>query len=75
MTPNNSTKPMGDQPVDRSWGHRRTWELKNIVRALSLFPWLNTQEDLDRLAAVDRELAVPGKRKKKGESEPKLPTF
>jgi hypothetical protein len=64
MTPNNSTKPMGDQPVDRSWGHRRTWEL-NIVRALSLFPWLNTQEDLDRLAAVERELALRSRGKRK----------
>jgi hypothetical protein len=44
---------MCGQPVDRSWGHRATWELKNIMRALSFFPWLNTQEDLDRLAAAN----------------------
>ena len=54
---------MCGQPVDRSWGHRATWELKNIMRALSFFPWLNTQEDLDRLAAAKRELASRSRRK------------
>jgi hypothetical protein len=63
MKTNKSEKPMCDRPTDRPWGHRPTWELKNIVRALSLFPWLNTEEDLDRLAVVKRELALWSRRK------------
>lgn len=36
---------MSDINLDR----RATWELKQIVRALSLHPWLNTQEENARL--------------------------
>jgi hypothetical protein len=33
-----------------------TWELKNMVLALSLHPWLNDLEDTKRLIQAQREL-------------------
>ena len=32
-------------------GNRPKWELKNMVKALSLMPWMNTPEDEKRLEA------------------------
>jgi hypothetical protein len=37
---------------------RPTWELKNIVKALSFHPWLNTIEDTKRLGDAKTELKV-----------------
>lgn len=33
-------------------GDRATWELKNMKKALSMFPILNTDEENERLEAV-----------------------
>ena len=33
-------------------GNPPTWALKNRVKALNMLPWLNTAEDLERLAAA-----------------------
>jgi hypothetical protein len=43
---------MTDINLDR----RATWELKQIVRALSLHPWLNTQEENARLERAKKLL-------------------
>lgn len=43
---------MADINLDR----RPTWELKQIVRALSLHPWLNTQEENARLERAKKLL-------------------
>ena len=34
-----------------------TWELKNMVKALSMHPWLNTPEETKRLKAAKEELS------------------
>ena len=43
---------MSDINLDR----RATWELKQIVRALSLHPWLNTPEENARLERAKKLL-------------------
>tara|TARA_R100000773_G_C4219134_1_gene117665 strand:+ start:2488 stop:2637 length:150 start_codon:yes stop_codon:yes gene_type:complete len=43
---------MADINLDR----RPTWELKQIVRALSLHPWLNSQEENARLERAKKLL-------------------
>ena len=43
---------MADINLDR----RATWELKQIVRALSLHPWLNTQAENARLERAKKLL-------------------
>ena len=43
MTYSEATKIIGNQP---------RWALKNMIKALSLHPWLNTDEDDERLAAA-----------------------
>lgn len=37
---------------------RASWELANMVKALGMLPWLNTADDLARLAEAKRELAI-----------------
>jgi len=36
--------------------HRATWELKNMVKALSMFEILNTKEENIRLKEAKKEL-------------------
>lgn len=36
---------------------RPTWELKNMVKALSMHPWLNTPEETQRLDNAKKELS------------------
>ena len=36
--------------------HRETWELKNMVKALSMMRALNTDEENERLAKAKQEL-------------------
>ena len=43
MTYSEATKIIGNQP---------RWALKNMIKALSLHSWLNTDEDNERLAAA-----------------------
>ena len=43
---------MADINLDR----RPTWELKQIVKALSLHPWLNSQEENARLERAKKLL-------------------
>ena len=45
---------MADINLDR----RATWELKQIVRALSLHPWLNTPEENARLERAKKLLKL-----------------
>lgn len=33
-------------------GNQPTWALKNMVKALNMLTWLNTEEDKERLAAA-----------------------
>jgi len=35
---------------------RPSWELKNMIKALSFHPWLNTKEENDRLQLARQEL-------------------
>ena len=35
---------------------RPSWELKNMIKALSFHPWLNTKEENDRLHLARQEL-------------------
>ena len=37
-------------------GNRPTWELKVIVKALSMHPWLNTREETERLETAKKIL-------------------
>lgn len=43
---------------DRPWITRPTWELRNMAKALSLLPWLNSPEQEERKAEVERELKL-----------------
>ena len=45
---------MADINLDR----RPTWELKQIVRALSLHPWLNTPQENARLERAKKLLKL-----------------
>lgn len=42
----------------RPMGARATWELQNMVRALGLMTWLNTDDDLARRNEAQRELRI-----------------
>ena len=41
---------------NRPYAGRPTWELKNIKKALSFHPWLNTDEEMKRLENIHAEL-------------------
>ena len=41
-----------------------TWELRNMVKALSFHPWSNTPEEKQRLKAAKSELAKRSHQKK-----------
>tara|TARA_R110002020_G_scaffold407712_1_gene617675 strand:+ start:178 stop:465 length:288 start_codon:yes stop_codon:yes gene_type:complete len=43
---------------------RPTWELRNMVKALSFHPWSNTPEEKQRLKAAKLELAKRSHQKK-----------
>ena len=43
MTIDEAKKIVGNQP---------SWTLKNMVKALNMLPWLNTDEDKQRLEAA-----------------------
>lgn len=49
----------------RPYGTRPTWELRNMVKALSMMTWRNTPEDWTRKAEAERELML---RRKGGRS-------
>jgi len=36
---------------------RPTWELRNMIKALSMLPWLNTAEETQRLENAKKELS------------------
>ena len=36
---------------------RPTWELRNMIKALSMHPWLNTSEETQRLENAKKELS------------------
>jgi hypothetical protein len=44
------------EEAKRIAGNQPLWALKNMVRALSMLPWLNTAEDELRLKAAKRLL-------------------
>ncbi len=41
----------------KNLNRRPTWELKNMVKALSLHSWLNTPAENQRLEIAEEELA------------------
>ena len=41
---------------NRPWISRPSWELNNMVKALNMLPWLNTEDDQKRLEEVTYEL-------------------
>lgn len=41
-------------------GHQPTWALKNMVKALNMLPWRNTDEDKRRLEAAKIILKTRG---------------
>ena len=53
MTTEQAKKILGDRPA---------WELKNIVRALSMFRLFNTPEENERLEAAKVILKLRGKK-------------
>ena len=48
MTQEQAKKIIGNQP---------TWAIRNMVLALSLHPWLNTDQDVERLQAAKMVLS------------------
>lgn len=44
--------------MDRPYRTRPTWELENMIKALSLLPWFNTEEDNARRDEARRELMI-----------------
>jgi len=38
--------------LKKKWDRRPTWELNNMIKALSMDSWLNTNEDNERLATA-----------------------
>ena len=44
MTLDEAKKIVGNQPI---------WALKNMIKALKIHPWNNTEEDKKRLQAAD----------------------
>lgn len=49
----------------RPYGTRPTWELRNMIRALSMMTWLNTQDDWNRKAEAERELKIRAKERRR----------
>lgn len=43
---------------NRPWVTKPTWELRNMVKALRMLPWLNTPEQNQRLAQAQAELII-----------------
>jgi hypothetical protein len=43
---------------ERPYYGRPSWELKNMAKALSFFPWMNTSEDSKRKEQVEIELKL-----------------
>lgn len=48
---------------DRPYVTRPSWELRNMVKALSMMSWLNTPEDEQRKAEAQAELKARRSRK------------
>ena len=49
---------MRERQPDRPWITRSTWELRNMAGALKMMRRLNTPEEEQRLAKVERELSL-----------------
>ena len=45
-------RSMNLQEAQAIVGNQPTWALRNMVRALDMLPWLNTDEDRERQAAA-----------------------
>ena len=49
---------MREKQPDRPWITWSTWELRNMAGALKMIRWLNTSDEEQQLAEVERELSV-----------------
>src|SRR2546428_6528175 len=49
---------MREKQPDRPWITRSTWELRNMAGASKMTRWLNTPDEEQQLAEVERELSV-----------------
>tara|TARA_R110000822_G_scaffold2705_4_gene12582 strand:- start:2156 stop:2323 length:168 start_codon:yes stop_codon:yes gene_type:complete len=51
--------------IKRAWkiiGNQPTWAIKNMIKALSMLPALNTPQDFERLTAAKIALKNPNPR-------------
>jgi len=56
--PKTYAQHMRERQPDRPWITRSTWELRNMAGALKMMRRLNTPEEEQRLAKVERELSL-----------------
>ena len=56
--PKTYTQDMRERQPDRPWITWSTWELRNMAGALKMIRWLNTSDEEQQLAEVERELSV-----------------
>ncbi len=49
---------MREKQPDRPWITWSTWELRNMTGALKMIRWLNTSDEEQQLAEVERELSL-----------------
>src|SRR2546422_1004457 len=56
--PKTYTQHMRERHPDRPWITWSTWELRNMAGALKMIRWLNTSDEEQQLAEVERELSV-----------------
>jgi len=56
--PKTYAQDMRERQPDRPWITRSTWELRNMAGALKMIRWLNTSDEEQQLAEVERELSV-----------------
>lgn len=45
------------------WSKRPSWELRNMVKALYMLPWLNTEEEVERRTIAEEILKDRGRAK------------
>ena len=56
--PKTYAQDMRERQPDRPWITWSTWELRNMAGALKMIRWLNTSDEEQQLAEVERELSV-----------------
>ena len=56
--PKTYAQDMRERQPDRPWITRSTWELRNMAGASKMTRWLNTPDEEQQLAEVERELSL-----------------